>query len=1041
MTIHSWGFVLSLVFKFRACFVAVVLLWFAALAAAQSVPPSQESVSDQPETQVQLQTLPVESQQWESLAELRSEANTANTTPESDAPDDGTSAAGRNASAAEGLSYDGLATVNNSLTVDGVSAQQSFQSAPRGAVGAKASYSEGAVGSFRVLLHNYSAEFGGAAGGLMQVRSRQGGASRHGSAYLISRASWLAATNPFSIATSYNNGVVSSEPVKPSGSLTQFGGTYGAPLSWRALPKEWQRKITAFASMDVALLDDHIVSTPAEADFYALSASQTALLGNHGVTASEINTALNYLDSLTGTVSRHAYRVQGFGRVDAEVTARDHVALSYSGERSDAPSGAAVGQASDAVVALGTASIGDSFADVEAVTARWAHTFSPRWSNELRAQAAHDLEYETPHSPLPQEPAISPGGYAPQVAISPEGFAYGTPASLGRTAYPDEWRVELADAMKLRWGRHLFTVGGDWSRVHDRIASTTDSDGAFLYESSTVAEPNGLANWITDYTLNVYAYPNAGCSPAQGSSLHYFCFNSFTQGFGPAQTEFNLHEFAGYAEDAFEARKSLTLTLGARYDYTLLPVPQTPNFTLDGDLAALGKPIGGATATFPEDRNNFAVRFGAVWEKRFVTAHLGYGVFFGRTPGATIRAALTDTALAASASTATIRIRPTTETLCPQITSVQQGFGYPCVFTSQPPAAAFQTTSAVLFSSHFRAPMVQRASLDLEHEVGKRTTVRLGYAMAIAVQLPQSVDVNIAPAASQVEYTLQGGDGFRGLHTGETFVVPLYTERRTTNYGPVTALVSNANATYHSGTMEVRWRGPSSVEMRGSYTFSRAIDYGPQSSATPTADGQFDPYRDGYDKGFSSQNFPQRFAGDVQYELRVKSGPKELRRTLNGWRVAAIATAGSGAPYSYQIFGGSYLTGGRESINGSDGETYLPTVGRNTLRLPAQGKVDLRVGREFKPVEKVRLNVFAEAFNLLNEVNVSRVQTRAFLLGNPDARSISGCPASPKTTLVFQDAAALACEGENALPFGSPISSTTGASKERQVEVGLRARF
>jgi hypothetical protein len=229
--------------------------------------------------------------------------------------------------------------------------------------------------------------------------------------------------------------------------------------------------------------------------------------------------------------------------------------------------------------------------------------------------------------------------------------------------------------------------------------------------------------------------------------------------------------------------------------------------------------------------------------------------------------------------------------------------------------------------------------------------------------------------------------------------------------------------------------------MRGSYTFSRAIDYGPQSSATPTADGQFDPYRDGYDKGFSSQNFPQRFAGDVQYELRVKSGPKELRRTLNGWRVAAIATAGSGAPYSYQIFGGSYLTGGRESINGSDGETYLPTVGRNTLRLPAQGKVDLRVGREFKPVEKVRLNVFAEAFNLLNEVNVSRVQTRAFLLGNPDAPSISGCPASPKTTLVFQDAAALACEGENALPFGSPISSTTGASKERQVEVGLRARF
>jgi hypothetical protein len=1018
---------LSLLAKSRAYFVAM-LLCAAAGAAAQSVPASQA----EPETQVQLETLPVEAQQWESLAELRSEANEASTVPESDAPDDGTSAAGagRNASAAEGLSYDGLATVNNSLTVDGLSAQQSFASRPRGAVGGKSSYSEGAVRSFRVLLHNYSAEFGGAAGGLMEVRSREGGASRHGSAYVISRESVLGATNPFSVATSYNNGVVSSAAVKPSGSLTQLGGTFGMPV---------QKKVAAFASLDVALHDDHIVSTPAEADFYTLSASQTALLGNHGVSAGQIAAALNYLDSLTGTVARHAYRVQGFGRVDAEVTARDHVALSYSGERLDAPSGVALGQASDAVVARGTASLGDSFVDVEAVTARWSHAFSSRWSNELRAQAVHDLEYESPHMPLPQEPAISPGGYAPQVAISPDGFAYGTPASLGRTAYPDEWRVELADAMKLRWRQHLFAVGGDWSRVHDRIASTTDSEGAFLYESSTVAEPNGLANWITDYTLNVYESPNAGCSPAQGSSLHYFCFNSYTQGFGPAQTEFNLHEFAGYAEDALQARKNLRLTLGTRYDYTLLPLPQTPNFTLDGDLASLGAPIGGATATFPEDRNNFGVRFGAVWQKRFVTAHLGYGVFFGRTPGATIRAALTDTAL--PASTATIRIRPTTEVDCPQITSVQQGFGYPCAFTSQPPAAVFQTTSAVLFSSRFRTPMVQRASLDLERELGKRTTVRLGYSMALAVQLPQSVDVNIAPASSLVEYTLQGGDAFHGLHTGETFVVPLYTQRRTTNYGPVTALVSNANATYHSGTVEVRWRGPQSLTMRGSYTFSRAIDYGPQSSGTPSADGQFDPYRDGYDKGLSSQNFPQRFEGDVQYELRVKSGPKELRRAIDGWRVAAIATAGSGAPYSYQIYGGSYLSGGRESINGSGGATYLPTVGRNTLRLPAQGKVDLRLGREFKAAGNVRLNVFAEAFNLLNEVNVSRVQARAFLLGNPNAPTISGCPASPKTTLVFQDAAAVACEGENTLPFGAPSSSTTGASKERQVEIGLRARF
>jgi hypothetical protein len=57
------------------------------------------------------------------------------------------------------------------------------------------------------------------------------------------------------------------------------------------------------------------------------------------------------------------------------------------------------------------------------------------------------------------------------------------------------------------------------------------------------------------------------------------------------------------------------------------------------------------------------------------------------------------------------------------------------------------------------------------------------------------------------------------------------------------------------------------------------------------------------------------------------------------------------------------------------------------------------------------------------------------------AAETNGCPATSATTLIFQDAAAIACEGQNSLPFGTPTSSTTGASREREVEIGLRARF
>ena len=89
----------------------------------------------------------------------------------------------------------------------------------------------------------------------------------------------------------------------------------------------------------------------------------------------------------------------------------------------------------------------------------------------------------------------------------------------------------------------------------------------------------------------------------------------------------------------------------------------------------------------------------------------------------------------------------------------------------------------------------------------------------------------------------------------------------------------------------------------------------------------------------------------------------------------------------------------------------------------------------------MRVNGFAQVFNLLNMENLSRLETRAFLLGNPNAATVAGCPASTVTTLVFQSAAAIACEGQNTPAFGTPTSSTTGFSKERQMELGVRARF
>ena len=1032
------------------------------------------------QTEAQFAALPVESRQWEDLVELDSEANEAPSSTQagagaSDGEDDPASrVSSGDGAAATGLSYAGLPATQGALSVDGLSGDQSFRSGPRGSATGGASsgssYSQGSVRTFRVLPHNFSAQYGTAGG--VAVVSRAAGAGLHGKAFLLSRESAWAATNPFSIETNYRDGVVTSEPVKPEGSMTQFGGSAGVPLiggkglgrARRSRAKDRPDTLSVFGSLEVQLHDDAIVSTPALANFFALSPEQIALLGTRGVGTAATNTALDYLDSLTGTTVRHAYRVQGTVRMDATPTARDRMTLSYAGNRFDSPAGVALGQASDAVVSRGTGSLGDSVVHVDEGSARWLHMYSPRLNDEVRMQWARDLDYQTPHAPLAQEPGIGPGGYAPQVSIAPNGFSYGTPTSLapgaagGRSAYPDETRFELADSLQWHVGRHLLMLGGDWSRIHDDINSLSGEEGAFSYDSGvTNGKDGGLVDWITDYTFNVNAYPNGAC-PSIIAAVHYFCFRSFTQSFGPEATEFVTHNIAGFVEDAFRVSSNLTVTLGLRYDYTLLPKPQTANPELDADIAALDLPVHGATGIFPEDRNNFGPRVAVAWSPRSIwglparwsqkngslfTVHAGYGVFYGHIPGATVRAALTDTAL--DTTTTHIRIRPTTITDCPQVTVVQQGFGYPCDYITTPPAAVSQTTSATVFASNYRTPAVQRATLLVERELGRRMSVRASYSMALATQLPGSTDINISPSPGGVSYVLQGGNGHPGLHNGQMFVVPLYDQRPISEYGAVTALVSNANATYNAFTAEtevhgLRWMGLRSLELHGSYTFSRSIDYAPQSSATPQLDGQFDPFHNGYDKGLSSQQFPQHFAGSLEYRVRESHGPKAVRLALDGWHAAAIGIAGSGAPYSYEVFGGSYLSGGRESINGSGGTNYLPTVGRNTLRLAPHGKVDFRLGREFSAGHRLHLNAFAEAFNLFNAQNISSVETRAFILGTP--ATIGNPTATGPTPLIFQDAAAIATEGlTTTSPFGTPNSSTAGESRERQIELGLRLQF
>ena len=953
---------------------------------------------------------------------------------------------GSRTSGGAGVSFDGMPGTENASSVDGLSADSGFSGEVRGGGASGLSSAAGfesaggfARGSGRLVKsmpQTFSAQYGGA-GGTVVVHSRGSlEEGLHGKAYVTARQSGWAAVNPFAVVTRYNGGAVTTALERPGSSTIRGGTTLNLPLKLPGWMREWRSGLGL--SGEVQERAETLVSTPLTAGFYDLTAGQRALLGNRGVSTAATKAALEYLDGLTGTAAVRSPMMSGQARFDVAPSQRDRVILGVRIGRETTPVTAGGGSA-EGLIDSAVSSIGTRNVDVEEYTAQWQRTLGARASNSLRAQFVHELEDETPPTPSEGVPGVGPGGYAPQVSIQPEGFTYGTPASLGRVAYPDEQRLEVADSVALRLGRHLVTVGADWSRVHDEVLNATDVEGAFSYNNTTASgHDGGLVDWITDSTFNVGAYPNGGC-PSVFATVHYFCFHSYSQGFTGAATEFVTHQFAGFAEDSVRLRRDLLMTAGVRYDYLLLPFPQQPNAALDGVLRQFSGFVQGVTSSFPEDRNNFGPRLSVTWsprrrDRRWFTAHVGYGAFYGRLPGATIDAALAETGL--PSSTTRIRITPKTETDCPQVPN--QGFGYPCAFLSVPTGVAAQTASSLVFATNFRLPAVQRAELGLDREFGRRLRVHAGYATAWATQLPESVDMNIAPATGNVTYVIQGGDVpgsvWAGLRTGETFVLPEYSARRSTAYGPVTALVSNTNATYHSGTIGAEFEAFHGWSARGSYTFSRAIDDGPQSSATPRENGQFDPFAVGYDKGLSSFQLRDHFSGTLSFRSSMAGGPREIRAVVVGWSFAAVGTAQSGLPYSYGVYGGTRLTGGRMSLNGSGGAAYLPTVGRNTLRLPPRGLVNLRTMRDLPVRGRLRLQVQGEAFNLLNSVSVSRVEARAFLLGTP---ATAGGP----IPLVFQNAATIAAEGLTTQAFGTRLSSTSGVSRERQIEMGLRLSF
>ena len=126
------------------------------------------------------------------------------------------------ASATSGLTFAGQRARSNNITVDGVDNNDQSVGSVR------AIFSQEAVREFQVLTNSYSAEFGRASGGVVNIITRSGSNTPAGNAFWYFRDETLNAKEHFEKFDPF--GAAITRDKAPYGQQ-QFGGTLGGPIA------------------------------------------------------------------------------------------------------------------------------------------------------------------------------------------------------------------------------------------------------------------------------------------------------------------------------------------------------------------------------------------------------------------------------------------------------------------------------------------------------------------------------------------------------------------------------------------------------------------------------------------------------------------------------------------------------------------------------------------------------------------------------------------------------------------------------------------
>ncbi len=904
------------------------------------------------------------------------------------------------------ISFRGISGLLNNNTIDGGDNNQAFFSEERGRTRISYSVSQSAIREFQVNTSNYSAEYGRAAGGVTNAVTKSGTNQLHGDAFYFQRNNDWGARNPLAFLSSVSNGVVTRAGIKPEDVRHQFGGTIGGPIKKDKLffffSYDQQRR--NFPGLGIFSTADYLNTTNRGTDPTIIDVAnpqnypRSLKNPSRNLTDTQINDALSFLNSLTGTVPRRGDQLLLLPKIDWQINNKHTFTVNYNRLRWDSPAGIQT----QATNARGRASFGDDFVDIDWVTARLTSTITPRLLNEFRVQIARDLEYEFSQKPLAGEPTTALNGSAPDVFLT-NGIEFGKPTFLERPKYPDEKRKQFTDNVTYSLGANTLKFGVDINRVKNVLSNLRNESGAYSYSN--------INDFIIDYVN--WKTPLAATTVCSTTTrLRGRCYTSnFAQGFGPPAAELSTTDYNFYAQYDLKFLPKVTFNFGLRYEYEKLPETQIPNPSTDV-IPNTAVTFNQVTSHLPNDKNNFGPRAGFaidVTGDGKTAIRGGYGLYYGRIINSTIYSALTNTGNTAGQIQSSVSFTLPTSPIFPNVlTTPITGTG------------AIQ-----YFAPNFGNPMIHQADLILERQVLRNTTVSASYLLSIGRKLPTFLDRNLNVSAATQSYTVAGGP-----YAGQTVSLPVFRGTRpNTGYSNLTEISSSVKSQYNALVLQANRRFTGGLQFLTSYTLSKSDDDSQISQTFTTGNVPLNVFDPKAEHGRSNFDVRHKFVASVVYSPRVKADNKALRALSDGWTIAPVFQFYTGRPYDGIVSGSlpaanptvaTIPNATSSGINGAGSSSNrFPLISRNAFTGPNVKNFDLRLSRRIYLREKMNVEFLGEVFNIANRTQFTGINSTFY--------AISGT--AQAAVLTYQPS------------FGTINEAGGTLYRERQIQIGFRFAF